>query len=423
MTRAVTIDRPRWTTSDVDARGNTRWWLRLPPVEWQIAYPGEKWRKIRLPGKPGQMEFHDAYKRGCEGFARSPITATPAPSKGTVGALCANYLASVKFKELDWTYKKVTRRRIEKLTAEFGDIPAEGFQPKHVKAIQNRLKNSPGPANAMTITISQIFKLGIEDGLVEHNPASGIQRVKPLRHGGYVPWEEVHIARSRSRWPLGTKARLMLCLLLYPMCRRSDAIRLGPHNIDAKGNLSFVQFKGRKNNPGPVDMPFPPELRQAIDLMPPAKFRFTPDPRSPNDGRERAPQTAFLLNQHGRPYSFYSSGFGDQFRRYCDAAGLPRNLSAHGIRKRGAERLAEAGASEHQIMKYGGWRSSSMVKLYTEKVDALKITTAAASLLPSEVEVVVELAKVVKLPDRRTALSQSPPVSLDTETVKMKKTS
>ena len=42
MTRAVTIDRPRWTTSDVDARGNTRWWLRLPPVEWQIAYPGEK---------------------------------------------------------------------------------------------------------------------------------------------------------------------------------------------------------------------------------------------------------------------------------------------------------------------------------------------------------------------------------------------
>ena len=46
----------------------------------------------------------------------------------------------------------------------------------------------------------------------------------------------------------------------------------------------------------------------------------------------------------------------------------------------------------------------------TEKVDALKITTAAASLLPSEVEVVVELAKVVGSPISREPLCLSHPL-------------
>jgi hypothetical protein len=48
---------------------------------------------------------------------------------------------------------------------------------------------------------------------------------------------------------------------------------------------------------------------------------------------------AFLVTEFGKP--FVSAGFGNWFRDQCNAASLPKNLSAHGLRKAGATRLSE----------------------------------------------------------------------------------
>jgi integrase len=70
----------------------------------------------------------------------------------------------------------------------------------------------------------------------------------------------------------------------------------------------------------------------------------------------------FLVTQHGAPFS--AAGFGNWFRRACDAAGLS-GCSAHGLRHAAGRRLADAGCSEHQIAATLGM-SLKMVERYTK---------------------------------------------------------
>jgi hypothetical protein len=56
----------------------------------------------------------------------------------------------------------------------------------------------------------------------------------------------------------------------------------------------------------------------------------------------------FLHTQKGTPR--WAKALGGDFRSWCDAAGLPKHCSLHGLRKGGARRLAEAGASAREIM-------------------------------------------------------------------------
>ena len=58
----------------------------------------------------------------------------------------------------------------------------------------------------------------------------------------------------------------------------------------------------------------------------------------------------YLVGVSGQPQSAHA--FGCWFIRRCREAGLAR--SAHGLRKLGAQRCAEAGATEHQLMALFG---------------------------------------------------------------------
>ncbi len=53
-------------------------------------------------------------------------------------------------------------------------------------------------------------------------------------------------------------------------------------------------------------------------------------------------------------------------RRWWDDAGLPK-CSAHGLRKACATRLAEAGATEREIVAWTGHMSPTMVQAYAGK--------------------------------------------------------
>ena len=55
----------------------------------------------------------------------------------------------------------------------------------------------------------------------------------------------------------------------------------------------------------------------------------------------------FLTTSLGKPFT--AAGFTNWFREACNAAGLPKGTSAHGLRKAAARRLAEAGCSANVI--------------------------------------------------------------------------
>ena len=75
--------------------------------------------------------------------------------------------------------------------------------------------------------------------------------------------------------------------------------------------------------------------------------------------------------------------FGNWFKKRCLEAGL-EGLSAHGLRKLGAQRCAEAGATEHQLMALFGWTNPQQAAVYTKKANRARLEAAAARLLQGQ---------------------------------------
>ena len=88
---------------------------------------------------------------------------------------------------------------------------------------------------------------------------------------------------------------------------------------------------------------------------------------------------AYLVTQFGQPHSV--KAFGNWFAKRCREAGLDQGLSAHGLRKLGARRCAEAGATEHQLMALFGWSSTKQAALYTRNASRARLEADAAPLL------------------------------------------
>jgi hypothetical protein len=60
----------------------------------------------------------------------------------------------------------------------------------------------------------------------------------------------------------------------------------------------------------------------------------------------------FLVTAKGEPFT--AAGFGNYFRALCDAAGLPKRCTTHGLRKAAATYFAEKNATDHQLMAWFG---------------------------------------------------------------------
>jgi integrase len=86
----------------------------------------------------------------------------------------------------------------------------------------------------------------------------------------------------------------------------------------------------------------------------------------------------FLTTEFGRPFT--AAGFGGWFRRRCNEAGL-RGLSAHGLRKAAATRLANHGATAHELMAWFGWSTLREAERYTRTADRERLAVRAAAKL------------------------------------------
>lgn len=147
--------------------------------------------------------------------------------------------------------------------------------------------------------------------------------------------------------------------MLYSGVRRSDVVKLGPQ-MEQDGKLVFSETKGRSRIVKPHNLVILPPLRASIDATPTGHL-------------------VYLVTEFGRPYSV--GGFGNWFKRRCREAGIDADLSSHGIRKLGARRCAEAGATEYQIMALFGWTSTKQAALYTRKANRARLEAEAAAVL------------------------------------------
>ncbi len=159
---------------------------------------------------------------------------------------------------------------------------------------------------------------------------------------GVRTWSEVDITAFENRFPSGSRPRLALALLVHTGQRKGDVVHMGRQHLKG-GRIDIRQHKTGTR----LQLPIHPALRTELDAVPPD-------------------QLTFLTTAEGLPFT--PAGFGNWFADRVREAGLS-GLSAHGLRKACARRLAEAGCTAHEIAAITGHRSLREVERYTRAAD------------------------------------------------------
>jgi integrase len=328
--------RLKYVVEDVDRHGKVRRYFR------QKGKP-----KIPLPGLPGSAEFMTAYQLALEGKLEGRANPGKAPP-GSFRELVEAFYRSSLFNRLDARSRRVRMSILERfLSSGVEALPYQRFESRHVVRLMDDLQDTPGAANNLLKALRHLFRFARKYGYIAPNsdPTSGVEKMA-YRKRPFHAWTLVEIEQFEARWPIGTKPRLAMALMLYTGQRRSDIVALGRQHIK-DGCLEFTQAKSRHlDEPVNLAIPILPELQRIIEAT-------------------RSSGLAFLETHMGKPYS--ASGFGDAFRKWCNEAGLP-HCSSHGIRKATATILAERGATLHQIMSITGHKTLAQVQHYTRTV-------------------------------------------------------
>ncbi|WP_375598331.1 tyrosine-type recombinase/integrase [Devosia sp. Naph2] len=329
--------------------------------------------KIRLHGIPGTDEFNEQYYRALKGVIESKPAGPVLAKRGTLRWLCEQYFGSAEYKMLDARTRKVRRSILESCWAEptkpdgnkmIGDMPLSSVTSKVIRVLRDRKAEKPEAANSRVKALRQVFGWGVLDGveLAMVNPAKDVPYFKP-RGQGFHSWTEAEVARFEERHPIGTKARLAFGLLFYLAQRRSDIVLFGKQHRRGDA-LYFTQFKGRNRNPVTLEIPIPRELVQIIDATPSGDMTF-------------------LVNDLGRPFT--ANGFGNKMREWCDQAGLPE-CTSHGLRKARAARMADRGATGHQIMAITGHQTLKEVDRYTRAANQRRLAKTATAIMEKQTD-------------------------------------
>jgi integrase len=326
---------------------------RKPPLPYVQALKGYHYfrrvgfPRVRLPGALVSPEFMAAYQEAMA-LAPAPIGASKI-KPGSVAAAVAAYLASRQFAELAAGTRTLRRAILQRFRDDHGDKPIGIMPAKFIELVLGKMK--PHAARNYFKAIRALCQFAVGAELIKVDPTAGMKapKVKSKRRR---PWTDAEIAKYEATHLIGTNARLAFALGLYTLQRRSDVLRMGPQDV-RNGMLAVRQQK----TGAVLSLPVRPELRTILDAIPLTGF------------------STFLVTKSGK--QFCRSDFDEQFRAWCNDAGLPPDCYFHGLRASGCTILADAGCSAHEIAAWSGHMTLKEVEHYTRSADQKRLAASA----------------------------------------------
>lgn len=336
--------RPPYLHRETSRHGVTTWYVRR-----------SHGRRVRIKAEYDTKEFWAEYRAALEG--------KPPPSKAPKTQTLAWGLERYRQSSAWAALSNATRRQSENIYKSViktaGNELLRDITAETIKAGRERRAAAPHAANNFLKSTRRFFKWAADTeggNLIAVNPTIGVKLLKGKNDkDGFHTWTNEEITCFENRWPVGTRERLALDLLLYTGLARGDVVRLGRQHV-SNGVITFRMEKNRGD--GVVYPPLLPVLAATI-------------------AASKTGDLTFLVTERGTP--FVKESFGNWFREACREAGVPG--SAHGLRKAGATRAAENGASVHQLMALFGWKTEKMALIYTRKADRKRLASTAAPLL------------------------------------------
>ena len=327
---------PKYVQAWVDREGRAHHYFR------RAGYP-----RVRLPGLPWSPRFMAAYEAASQG----PQLAVGAKrvKPGTVHAAIAGYFTSLEFRSLTPGTQRGRRFILENFRAQHGDKPIALLPPEFI-AHELRSKK-PFAAKTWLKTLRHLIRFCVAEKMASTDPTRDVTLPRAPASDGFHTWTEDEISQFEAHHPIGTQARLALALLLYTGQRAGDVRTMGRQHV----RDGVVTLKQQKTGAA-LAIPIHSELRAVLDAT-------------------LSEHLTFLVTPRGKPYT--ANGFSKWIREQCDAAGLPKACSAHGLRKAACRRLAEAGCSANEIASISGHRTLKEVERYTRAVDQARLARNA----------------------------------------------
>ena len=340
---------PKFVSSFVDRHGKERYRFR------RKGYPSRYFRS-----SIGTDAFREEYALFNSDKAASSALEESSASRtlpGTIGDLLRRYLQLPS----RLGPSEATQTKIRRILERFGEGRLErrvrDLRFEHIDAVlaKTRLKsiNADGrevggveAARKLRKELRRLFAFAKKIKLIDSNPVEDAERISvPAgeRSLGYHCWTEEEIEQYRGRWPIGTKQRLAMELILWTDQRKIDAIHLGRQHVKGEKFIIRQTKTGKK-----LTLVIVPQLRIAIDAMP------------------QSNAMCFIITQWGKPFTI--NGFGNWFREQCDAAELPQ-CTSHGLRKATLRRMAERRMTNQSMKSVSGHVKDEEIARYIEAAD------------------------------------------------------
>ena len=311
--------------------------------------------RVRLRAEYDTAAFWEEYRAALSGV--SPASKLTVPQKHTLAWTIERYRHSSAWAELALATRKQRENIYRAVAATAGNERLVDIDEETIREGRERRAGTPHSANNFLKAMRGLFAWAVEFKHVEVDPTKGVKLLKGKNDDvGFHTWTEIELSRFEARWAVGTRERLAFDILLYTGLRRGDAVTLGRQHI-RDGVLTLRTEKTGEE----VVLPILAPLARSIEAT-------------------RTGQLAFLVTERGTP--FVKESFGTWFRKACNKAGV--RGSAHGLRKAGATRAAENGATDRQLMALFGWSNPKMAAHYTKAADRRRLAGDAAKLLLAE---------------------------------------
>jgi integrase len=336
-----------------DRRGNLKIYYRR----------NRKLKGIELTARPpGSPEFMQQYESAQRKHALELGMQRQIAHRSLEWLIC-EYKKGDDWKRLGDGTKAQKNNRFAQYLPRFGHLPIDMLDRVGVRKIRDEKEDAPAAANQRLKDLKAVFYWAKAEEIVDSNPVLEVEKLalkkKPDGTKGHRTWTKAEVARFLDYYPLGTKQHLAMCVFLYTGTRVSDACRLGPANLE-DGTITFVEVKnsGKVNKEGETNakvtrIPMLEPLRLSLEAY---------------NATQKVIGMTWIAHSSGRSYNpkTISSWFVDQAK----AAGFESGLTPHGIRKCAATFMADAGATNKQLMAVFGWKKMEQAELYTAAADA-----------------------------------------------------
>lgn len=333
-------------------------------LRYRVRVIGDKARRIAIPVGPDHAEFsrHYAAARYGETYAAPPVTKAAPQS---LQWLTDRYLAHLEAKAAAGLGSPDTAKQRRSLLsrlcahtdatgAAYGALHVDMPPPAFVQ-IRDAWMATPAEADNLMKGARAMYAWAIDTGITDVNPLAGIGKIH-IPGGGAKPWTAADLRAFIQRYPVGTVQHAWLSLCMFTACRLGDALILGRrHEVEVNGQ-TWLEWQPGKKGSAPMTLPMMPALKKSLRALP-------------------VIGPSYLLTTRGKPFASVNS-LGNTIRDWCREAGL-NDRSSHGIRKATAGLLAEAGASQHQIMAVLAHTQAKTSEIYTRDAERRVLASEA----------------------------------------------